>query len=80
MSFKAYAINGTIEVDSFYNLDGEWFAEIPLTDDAGSDFIAYKALPNAIKINGTVLVKSAFHSDRHIAYFKSSKPVAVSVD
>ena len=70
----ATVIDKTIGVDNFYNSNGIWFAEIKLEIDTYKyDYDAYKALPVAIKIDGITLAKSAFNSDKHIAYYNSKK-------
>jgi|APGre2960657404_1045060.scaffolds.fasta_scaffold688312_1 hypothetical protein len=68
----ATVIDKAIGVDNFYNGDGIWFAEVKLDIDTYKyDYTAYKSLPVAIKINGITLVKSAFNSEKHIAYYNS---------
>ena len=39
-------------------------------------FEEYAALPEALRVNGTILGRSGFNSDTMVAYFRSDKAVA----
>lgn len=69
-------IKDAILVDSLYELEGTWFAEIAVT---GWDHV--KILPKVIEVNGCTLGYSAWDSDRMRAIYRSDvligRPVRV---
>lgn len=65
-----------IKLLNYYKAEGNFYAEINLTEDAGSDYLAYKALPDVITVENNTLTKTGFNSDSHKAYYRSGVPFA----
>jgi len=61
---------------NYYKAEGEFYAEISLTEDAGSDYLAYKGLPDVITVENNTLTKTGFNSDSHKAYYRTGVPYA----
>ena len=70
----AEVVNNTIVVDVFYILDGKGYAEVAI--DPNDCYDSYKKLPAVIKINGRSLVKTAYNSDKNIAYYQQGNNYA----
>lgn len=66
---KASAVPvASVEVLSAYEtVDGQGWLHVPCADD----YETYKDLPNLVEFNGSRYGKSAFNSDRHVAYYST---------
>ena len=70
---RATAVPGAIRVLSSAVIGpGVTCVEVECLDD----YDTFKTLPNVIEVNGLRVGKSAFNSDRHVAYYRSDVPIA----
>jgi len=71
---EATAKREYVKVLNWYHIDG---AVVVITDCA--DYDAYRALPDAIEVEGHLLGKTGWNSDRGTACFKSGVLLARKV-
>lgn len=71
----AKVLPGFLKLNSTNYIEGEFVAE---TDC--EDYEAFKALPSAIEVNGKVLGKSGWSSDRHYACYSERVKLGRMVD
>lgn len=55
-------------VNNFHEFEGVYFAEVDC-----HDYDDFRNLPQVIEVNETLLGKSAWNSDRNVAYYRSDK-------
>lgn len=67
----AQSLQKSILLNTYYILNGKSYAEVDI--EAGNDYQSYKDLPAVIQVRGIALVKTAYNSDRHLAYYQSGK-------
>lgn len=68
---QAKARSDLLTLQSLFRFDDIWFAECDC-----NDYDHYKSLPNVIEAQGHVLGKSAWNSERNIAYYRDDKIIA----
>lgn len=72
---KALAIRSMIRVQALMVVEGETVAEVDC-----ADYDAFKNLPDAIKVEGKLLGKTGWSSDRHYACYKERVMLGQIVD
>lgn len=69
---RAAIVPGAIRVLSSGEIHGTLYVEVECLDD----YDTFKTLPDVIEVDGRQVGKSAFNSDRHVAYYRSDVPLA----
>jgi hypothetical protein len=64
-------MTGKVLKDQISILAVEKFGELTVASTTCNDFNAYLDLPDAIEVEGKVLGKTGWNSDRSVAYFRS---------
>jgi hypothetical protein len=68
---KAIATN-YIKVLSHQSVEGETFVEVNCRD-----YDHYASLPDVVEVNGQLLARTGWNSDRDVAYYKSGCLIAI---
>lgn len=67
-------VAGAVVVRTKAEVEGTLYVEVDCLDD----YQTYKALPDVLEVDGRIVGKSAFNSDRHVAYYRSDLLVALA--
>lgn len=72
---QAKILPGFLKINALHVIEGEFVAE---TDC--EDYQAYKSLPAAIEVDGRIMGKTGWNSDRGYAYYKTGVKLGKLID